>query len=107
PSSKEKLRAYLMARLKIREKVDNLGQVVYDEIFDNFQEICRIKVDFEEIQLGIIREIVVGGIQGGEFRKMSEEEISFFCRWTLAAFAGLEMPLSTSTILTATDKSCN
>ena len=105
-SSKGKMKAFLVTRLKLKEKLQNLSQVVYNDVFDNYKEICRIKEYFESVQIELIREIVVGGIQGGEFKDMSPEEISFFSIWTAAAFSGLEMPSSTSCELIKTDECC-
>ena len=106
-TSKGKLKAFLVTRLKLKEKVRNLGEVVYNEIFENFAEICRIKASFETLQVDFIREIVTGGIQSGEFKAMKEEEITFYSTWTAAAFSGLELPLSTSCELIRTPESCD
>ena len=104
-TSTGKLKAFLLTRLKLKEKVQNLGQVVYEDIFDNFKEICRLKAEFESVQVEIIREIVAGGVQAGEFREMPAEEIGFFSSWTAAAFGGLELPLSTTGSLISDKKS--
>lgn len=101
PSSTGKLKAFLLSRLKLKEKMHNLGQVIHDDIFDNYKEICRLKAEFETIQVEIIREIVAGGVQSGEFREMPVDEIGFFSSWTVAAFGGLELPLSTTPLLIA------
>src|SRR5690606_15056492 len=34
-TSTEKLKAFLMTKLRLKEKLQNLSQVVYDDIFDN------------------------------------------------------------------------
>jgi len=106
-TSREKLKAFLITRLKLREQVQNLGEVVYNEIFESFAEICRIKAGFETLQVDFIREIVTGGVQSGEFKSMTQEEISFYSTWTAAAFSGLELPLSTSCELIKTVESCD
>lgn len=105
-TSAEKLRAFLSTRLKMQEKVENLSEVVHNDIFDNLASICRIRSRFESLQADFIREIVVGGIQSGEFRDMPVEEIAFFSNLTAATFSGLELPLSTSKNLLSTDDSC-
>ena len=106
-TSREKLKAFLITRLKLREQVQNLGEVVYNEIFESFAEMCRIKAGFETLQVDFIREIVTGGVQSGEFKSMTQEEISFYSTWTAAAFSGLELPLSTSCELIKTVESCD
>lgn len=105
-TSTGKLKAFLLIRLTMRGKMENLSQVVYNDIFDNLADICRIKTNFERLQVDFIREIVLGGMQSGEFREMAPEEITFFSSWTAAAFSGLELPLSTSKILVDTEESC-
>ncbi len=100
-SSTGKLKAFLLLRLQLKERMHNLSQVIHDDIFDDFKEICRIKAEFETIQIEIIREIVAGGVQSGEFREMPADEIGFFSGWTVAAFGGLELPLSTTPLLIA------
>jgi AcrR family transcriptional regulator len=107
PTSKGKLQAYLMTRLEIRDRLQNLGQVVYEDLFSNFGRICELKKEFEVTQVAFIREIITGGIQAGEFRQMQEEEIRFFCSWAIAAFSGLELPAGTSASLTADRQSCD
>jgi AcrR family transcriptional regulator len=106
-TSTGKLKAFLLTRLKLKEKLQNLSQVVYDDIFDNYKEICRLKTEFESTQVEIIREIVSGGIQAGEFREMPADEVGFFSKWTAAAFRGLELPVSTSPIMFADQDSCD
>ena len=106
-SSKGKLKAFLVLRLKLRDTVQNLGEVVYNEISTNYAEICRIKAHFESLQVDFIKEIVTGGVQSGEFKALTPDEISFYSMWTAAAFSGLELPSSTSACLTATEGSCD
>ncbi|HEY1009350.1 MAG: TetR/AcrR family transcriptional regulator [Daejeonella sp.] len=104
-SASGKLKAFLLTRLDLKEKTHNLGQVVSEDIFDNFKEICELKADFELTQVEIIREIVKGGIQAGEFRDMTKDEIGFFSCWTAAAFGGLELSISTNSDLIADKRS--
>lgn len=106
-SARGKLQAFLLIRLKLKEKVQNLGKVVHEDLFDNFKEICRLKAEFEKMQVAFIKEIIVGGVQAGELREMETDDIQFFSNWSAAAFSGLELPLSTSPPLIATESSCN
>lgn len=105
-TSRGKLKAFLLIRLKLKEKMQNLGEVVTKDLFDNYREICRIKSQFETLQADFINEIVTGGVQAGEFKTMSAKEISFYSMWTVAAFSGLQLPSSTSSALMATEDSC-
>ena len=49
-----------------------------------------MKKQFEEIQVEFIKEIIVGGIQLGEFREMTADEITFFAP---AQSAGFNKPI--------------
>lgn len=106
-TSTGKLRAFLLERLELKDKFHSLGSVVHDDIFDNFKEICRLKVEFESAQLEMIREIVTGGVQAGEFRKMDPEEIISFSKWAAAAFSGLDMTISKAPALAPNEVSCS
>lgn len=104
-TSKGKLQAFLLVRLQSKEKRHNLGEVVSKDLFDHYREICRIKAEFETVQVEFIKEIVTGGIQGGEFRKMSAKEISLFSTWMIAAFNGLQLPSSAIVPLLSSEES--
>ena len=91
-TSKLKLAAYLISRLKLKEEYNNLSRVVFNEIFDHMREIFQLKTEFNEIHIDFIKEIIKSGVQVGDFKKMSDEEILFLANWTNAAFMGLENP---------------
>ncbi len=91
-----KFSSYILSRLTLKADYSNLSKVVLDDIFDNFKDIYRLKMEFEAIHIDFIREIIRGGIQANEFRDMSEKDITFFCLWINAALSGLEKPGQTS-----------
>jgi AcrR family transcriptional regulator len=105
-TAKLKFEAYLISRLKLKQDYDNLSKVIFEDIFDHFREIFKLKKEFESTHLAFIKEIIVNGVQCGEFKKMTEEEINFFSNWTNAAFVGLEMPNQSSACLTDSKESC-
>ncbi len=106
-SARDKLRAYLLTRLKMKEKMHNLGQVVHDDIFDHYKEICRIKAQFEQTQVEFIQEIIRGGVQLGEFRELSNDQVGFFSNWISASFSGLDLGGPSCSQLTETEESCS
>ncbi|MFD1628817.1 TetR/AcrR family transcriptional regulator [Pseudopedobacter beijingensis] len=104
--AKKKFEAYLVSRLKLRERYNNLSCVVFDEVFDNLREILRLKKEFESTHIEFIKEIIKSGMQAGDFKKMTEEEVDFFANWTNAAFNGLETPSQNSLYLIESEESC-
>ncbi|WP_207534163.1 TetR/AcrR family transcriptional regulator [Desertivirga arenae] len=105
--SEGKLKALLSKRLELKKQMQNLGHVIQESMFDNFDTFCRIKQEFEETQVGFVKEIVLGGIQLGEFKKLSAEEISFFSHWVIAGFSSLSQPIYPSQWLKETDEFCD
>lgn len=90
-TAKDKLKAYVRIRAVIIEKFQNLSAVVYDGIFNHIADILKLKEKHDEIQIELIKEIIKGGVQSGEFRELAEKKIELFS-WTLvAAFRGIEL----------------
>ena len=98
-TSRDKLKALLLKRLELSKHMHNLGQVIKQDIFDNFEKICSLKRQFEQTQVEFIKEIILGGVQAGEFKKMSPEEISFFSNWVIAGFNGLLLPTTSECLI--------
>lgn len=105
-TSKAKLQAYLVSRLKLREEYNNLSNVVFDEIFDHLKEIFRLKHEFTSIHIDFIKEIVKSGVQAGDFKPMTDDEVLFFANWINAAFVGLETPSQSSLCIMESKESC-
>ncbi len=92
-TAKDKLKAYVRTRAVIIEKFQNLSAVVYDGIFNHIADILKLREKHDEIQIELIKEIIKGGVQSGEFRELAEKKIELFS-WTLAAaFRGIELLL--------------
>ena len=104
---KEKLKALVLQRFETKKHLHNLGRVIYQDIFANFERICSLKKQFEEIQVEFIKEIIVGGMQLGEFREMTADEITFFAHWAIAGFNGLVLPIYTSEYIMESDHCCD
>jgi hypothetical protein len=63
-------------------------------MFDNIKTLLTIKQKYEEVQIDMVYEIVVGGIQEGDFKELPVEMIRKFSFLAITAFRGLEYPLS-------------
>ncbi len=98
-----KLKALFLERLELKKQLLNLGQVVQQDFFDNFETLLNIKKELEITQVGFVKEIVREGIEGGEFRNLSEEDITLFSYWVVAGFGGLDHPVYTSDCLKHSD----
>jgi AcrR family transcriptional regulator len=97
--AKDKLKAYSRTRICVMEKFHNLSTVVYDDIFNHIGEVLKLKQKHDETQIELIKEIIKGGVQSEEFKKLTEGEIELFSCTLVAAFRGLELPIPVSTFV--------
>ena len=95
-TAKDKLKAYSSTRARMMEKFHNLSSVVYEDIFNHIGVVLKLKQKHDEIQIDLIKEILNGGVQSGEFKKLAERDIELFSFTIVAAFRGIELPLSAS-----------
>lgn len=98
-TAKDKLKAYAKTRICGMEKFCNLSSVIYEDIFNHLAQILKIKIKHEEIQIDLIKEILKGGVQSGEFKDMAERNIEMFSCTLVAAFRGVELPFPVSKII--------
>lgn len=103
---RDKLKALLVERMELKKQVQNLWQVIEADVFDNFETLCALRVEFEAALVGFVKETITGGIQLGEFKNLSEEEIDFFSNWVIAGFNGLALPIATSYKLKESNQFC-
>ncbi len=102
-TAKDKLKAYTRTRISMMEKFHNLSSVVYLEIFNHLAEILKLKQKHDDIQVDLIREIITGGINSGEFKKLATRDIELFSSTVVAAFRGLELPFPISKFVRSFD----
>jgi AcrR family transcriptional regulator len=95
-TAKDKLKAYSRTRAWVMEKFHNLSAVVYEDIFNHIGVVLKLKQKHDEIQVDLIKEILKGGVQSGEFKILNEPDIELFSFTLVAAFRGIELPLSAS-----------
>ncbi len=102
-TAKDKLKAYFRTRVSLMEKLQNLSIVVYEEIFNHLGTILKLKQKHDEIQIDIIKEIIKGGIQSGEFKELLEKDMELFSCALVVAFRGLELPIPVSKMVRSCD----
>lgn len=95
-SAKDKLKAYSRTRARVMEKFHNLSSVVYEDIFNHIGVVLKLKQKHDESQIDLIKEILRCGVETGEFKKLAERNIELFSFTLVAAFRGIELPLSAS-----------
>ncbi len=95
-TAKDKLKAYSRTRARVMEKFHNLSSVVYEDIFNHIGVVLKLKQKHDDIQIDLIKEILKGGVQSGEFKKLAERDVELFSFTLVAAFRGIELPLSAS-----------
>ncbi|MEJ7685346.1 MAG: TetR/AcrR family transcriptional regulator [Segetibacter sp.] len=95
-TAKDKLKAYVRTRAAAMEKFHNLSAVVYENICHHVADILKLKEKHDETQIDLIKEIIIGGVQSGEFKEIAERNIKLFSCTLVAAFRGLELSLPIS-----------
>ncbi len=93
-ASKEKLIAYCRTRLKKISELANLNEVLKKDLIDFAGKMELIKKKYDTLQVALVKDIIVAGIQQGEFRKMDNEYIESLSYLIVSSFKGLEMPLN-------------
>jgi AcrR family transcriptional regulator len=104
PNAKEKLKAYIKVRLSKINKMGNLSQVVKNDLMDNMGVVMNIKKKHEINQVNMIQEIIMHGIERGEFRKIKKTEVCLMANLFAATFRGIALPLCSATFPDLTQK---
>lgn len=93
-TAKEKLKAFLQAQITSIMGFHNFKEVLFDDLVAGMRMLIVIKSRYEQIQIDMIREILLGGCQSGEFKEMSAERMNKMSFVMVTAFRGLHFPLS-------------
>jgi AcrR family transcriptional regulator len=102
--SKEKLIAYCRTRLKKISELANLNEVLKKDLIDFAGKMEQIKKKYDTLQVELVKDIIIAGIQNGEFRKMDKEYIESLSYLIVSSFKGLEMPLNVDKQYTSLNK---
>ena len=86
----DKLKAYIQTRMDTISKLANLYSALKDEYLDHFSFIEKIRSRFDQEEIKMIKEILVEGINKGDF-VIEDLEITAF--GIITALKGLEYPI--------------
>lgn len=95
-TAKKKMKAFLGTNLSSIIGCQNLSLVLKEDICNNMLQLLKIKQKYEQMQINMMKEIILGGVQSGEFRELGPEMIEKFSFALVASFRGLSSPLSIS-----------
>lgn len=93
-TAKDKLKAFLQAQITSIIGFHSFKEVLFDDLVDSMRMLIFIKSRYEQIQIDMIREILLGGTQSGEFKEMSTDRMNKMSFVMVTAFRGLHFPLS-------------
>jgi len=93
-TAKEKLKAFLLAQITSIIGFHSFREVLFDDIVDSMRMLICIKSRYEQIQIDMIKEILLGGSQSGEFKEMNLERMNKLSFIIVTFFRGLHFPLT-------------
>jgi len=89
-SPREKLRSYVLARMKTFSKVSNFYDAIRTEVVSHLDFIDRIRKKYDREEIRILQDILEEGIRDHSFRKLEPELTAIAI---VTALKGLEIPL--------------
>lgn len=93
-TAKDKLKAFLQAQVTSIIGFHSFREVLFEDLLASMRMLIGIKSRYEQIQIDMIREILLGGSQSGEFKEMTLERMNKMSFVMVTAFRGLHFPLS-------------
>ena len=93
-SAKAKLKAFLIEQITAILDYHNFKEVIFEDALENFKVMICLKSRYEQIQIDMIKEILLGGSQSGEFKELSNSKMNKLAFMMVTAFRGLHYPLS-------------
>ncbi len=93
-SAKDKLKAFLKVQITAIVDYHNFKEVLFEDAMESFKMIICIKSRYEQIQIDIIKDILLHGAQSGEFKNLSVVKMNKLAIIMVTAFRGLHHPLS-------------
>ena len=93
-TAKAKLKAFLQAQITSIIGFHSFKEVLFDDIVQSMRMLIAIKSRYEQIQIDMIKEILLGGSQSGEFKEISLERMNKMSFIIVTFFRGLHFPLS-------------
>jgi AcrR family transcriptional regulator len=93
-SSKDKLLAFIKAQFTSIKGNHSFRLVVFEEGFESIKLLLYFKARYEQIQLDMIKEVLLGGSQTGEFKELSQTKVNKIALVMVTAFKGMHYPLN-------------
>jgi AcrR family transcriptional regulator len=93
-SAKEKLKAFLQAQITSIIEFHSFREILFEDLLTSMRMLICIKSRYEQIQIDMIKEILLGGTQSGEFKEMSIDRMNKMSFVMVTIFRGLHFPLS-------------
>jgi AcrR family transcriptional regulator len=93
-TAQAKLKAFLREQITAIVDYHNFKEVIFEEAMESLKMMICLKTRYEQIQIDMIREILLGGIQSGEFKELSVTKMNKMAFMMVTAFRGLHYPLS-------------
>lgn len=93
-TAKAKLKAFLQAQITSIIDFHSFKEVLFDDIVQSMRMLIAIKSRYEQIQIDMIKEILLGGSQSGEFKEISLERMNKMSFIIVTFFRGLHFPLT-------------
>eukprot|EP01133_Synstelium_polycarpum_P002725 gene2725-3145_t len=93
-TARNKLKAFLKSQITAITDYHSFKEVVLEDSLESLKVLVYLKSRYEQIQIDMIREILLGGVQSGEFRDLSLVKMNKIAFMMVTAFRGLHYPLS-------------
>ena len=89
-TSEKKIRAYVLTRMKVINKLTNLYSALKDEYLEHYSFIENVRVKYDTEEVNTIKGILKTGVEEGDFKI---EDINLTAFALVTALKGLEYPL--------------
>lgn len=89
-TSEKKIRAYVLTRMKVINKLTNLYSALKDEYLEQYSFIENVRVKYDTEEVNTIKGILKTGVEEGDFKI---EDINLTAFALVTALKGLEYPL--------------
>jgi AcrR family transcriptional regulator len=92
-TSKEKLTIYCRCRLEKLSELCNLSDALKSEIAELHCLMSDLKSRFDTTHVELVKDILLEGVNNGEFKKINEDNIELIAYLMVSSFRGLAVPL--------------
>jgi len=93
-SAEAKLKAFLTTQGIVILELRLLYKVLFEDMIESRRMLMPLRLQYEQIQIEMISEILSNGVRNGEFIDLSAEQVKKLSFFMIIAFRGLHYPLS-------------